>query len=89
MILEESSLITPAKLPMTISQPALADALSFSTIALPSAESLSLREHEETLLVRALQKAGGNTTQATRLLNISRDTMRYRMKKFGLNKTRL
>ncbi len=87
IILEESSLITAAKLPMTISQPASADALSVSIVALPSPENLSLREHEESLLLRALQKTGGNTTQSARLLNISRDTMRYRMKKFGLSKT--
>ncbi len=32
----------------------------------------------------ALRQAGGNQTQAARLLDISRDALRYKMKKFGL-----
>jgi two-component system response regulator AtoC len=36
------------------------------------------------LVARALEKAGGNQTQAARLLRITRDTLRYRMKKFNL-----
>jgi DNA-binding NtrC family response regulator len=32
----------------------------------------------------ALQKAQNNQTQAARLLDISRDALRYKMKKFGL-----
>jgi len=31
----------------------------------------------------ALQKAQNNQTQAARLLGISRDALRYKMKKFG------
>lgn len=45
----------------------------------------SLEESERTLLVQALDKSGGNQTQAARLLRISRDTLRYRMKKHGLH----
>jgi len=40
---------------------------------------------ERTLLVRALEKAGGNQSAAARLLSISRDTLRYRMEKHGLD----
>jgi DNA-binding protein Fis len=36
------------------------------------------------LLARALEKTGGNQTQAARLLRITRDTLRYKMKKFTL-----
>jgi Zn-dependent peptidase ImmA (M78 family) len=32
----------------------------------------------------ALQRAQNNQTQAARLLDISRDALRYKMKKFGL-----
>jgi DNA-binding protein Fis len=32
----------------------------------------------------ALQQANGNQTQAARLLDISRDALRYKLKKFGL-----
>jgi len=45
---------------------------------------LSLEAVERALLVRALEKAGGNQSAAARLLGVSRDTLRYRMEKFGL-----
>jgi two-component system, NtrC family, response regulator AtoC len=45
---------------------------------------VSLEAVERTLLVRALEKASGNQSAAARLLGISRDTLRYRMEKFGL-----
>jgi DNA-binding protein Fis len=45
---------------------------------------LSLEENERRLLVGALEKTGGNQTQAARLLRITRDTLRYKMKKFNL-----
>ena len=44
----------------------------------------SLEEVERALLEAALQKAGDNQTHAARLLDISRDALRYKMKKFGL-----
>jgi DNA-binding NtrC family response regulator len=49
-----------------------------------SGELPSLEEQERKLLVEALEKAGGNQSQAARLLRISRDTLRYRMKKHGI-----
>jgi DNA-binding NtrC family response regulator len=48
------------------------------------AELPSLEESERRLLVEALEKSGGNQSQAARLLRISRDTLRYRIKKHGL-----
>jgi two-component system response regulator AtoC len=45
---------------------------------------LSLEAVERALLVGALEKASGNQSAAARLLGISRDTLRYRMEKFGL-----
>ncbi len=44
----------------------------------------SLEEVEHELLELALKKANDNQTQAARLLDISRDALRYKMKKFGL-----
>jgi DNA-binding NtrC family response regulator len=44
----------------------------------------SLEEQERRLLAEALQKSGGNQSEAARLLRISRDTLHYRMKKHGL-----
>jgi DNA-binding NtrC family response regulator len=44
----------------------------------------SLEQVERALVEMALQQANGNQTQAARLLDISRDALRYKLKKFGL-----
>lgn len=44
----------------------------------------SLAEAEKNMVIRALQKAGGNQTRAAVLLGVTRDTLRYKMKKFNL-----
>ncbi|MCS7044609.1 MAG: sigma 54-interacting transcriptional regulator [Bryobacteraceae bacterium] len=87
MILEDSDHITPASLPRSISrledgpsdEPARPEALP----AIPDT-GLSLEENERRLIIAALEKTGGNQTQAARLLQITRDTLRYKMKKFKL-----
>jgi PAS domain S-box-containing protein len=84
MILEESALIGPASLPISISRPeGGASASSPSGANIPS-DGLSLEDNERGLLARALEKTSGNQTQAARLLRITRDTLRYKMKKFNL-----
>jgi len=85
MILEESSFITPPSLPISISQPDVKDGFADAAAApaFPS-DGLSLEDNERTLLARALEKTNGNQTQAARLLRITRDTLRYKMKKFNL-----
>ena len=45
---------------------------------------LPLQEQEKLLLMQALDKAAGNQSLAARMLKISRDTLRYRMKKHEL-----
>src|SRR5262245_30534678 len=50
------------------------------------AEGLNLDEVERQLLVQALERAGGNQTQAGQLLGINRDQVRYRIEKFGLSR---
>ncbi len=47
----------------------------------------SLEEVERALVELALRQAEGNQTHAARLLDISRDALRYKMKKFGLMHT--
>ena len=84
MILEESSLITPASLPIAISRP---DGDAPHEVAAPAtvpSDGMSLEDNERSLLVRALEKTNGNQTQAARLLRVTRDTLRYKMKKFSL-----
>jgi transcriptional regulator with PAS, ATPase and Fis domain len=90
MILEDSSYITAASLPMTIAgppEPQQVEAMAAAAAgqAPPQAgDGFSLEEHERRLLVSALERTHGNQTQAARLLRITRDTLRYKMKKFDL-----
>ncbi len=83
MILEESALICPASLPIAISRPDAGISTLPVTMDIP-ADGLSLEDNERNLLARALEKTSGNQTQAARLLRITRDTLRYKMKKFNL-----
>lgn len=83
MILEDSSNITPASLPLSLTGTTEMSAPSAPVEAFPEG-GVSLQETEKQLLIRALEKTGGNQTQAARLLRITRDTLRYKMKKFNL-----
>jgi PAS domain S-box-containing protein len=84
MILEESALITPPSLPISISRPDPNQPLAATpNLEIPT-DGLSLEDNERNLLARALEKTDGNQTQAARLLRITRDTLRYKMKKFNL-----
>ena len=84
MILEESSLISPASLPIAISHPDAGESTAVIASQPFLADGLSLEDNERTLLAHALEKTNGNQTQAARLLRITRDTLRYKMKKFNL-----
>jgi transcriptional regulator with PAS, ATPase and Fis domain len=54
----------------------------------PSATSrpagMDLEQWERSLIEQALREADGNQTRAAHRLGISRDTLRYRLKKYGL-----
>jgi len=43
-----------------------------------------LSQWERSMIERAMREAGGNQTKAAQRLGITRDTLRYRLKKFGL-----
>ncbi|HEY6084635.1 MAG TPA: sigma-54 dependent transcriptional regulator [Nitrospira sp.] len=45
---------------------------------------LSFQDMEKKLLVEALRQAGGNVSEASRLLKLTRNTLRYRMAKYHL-----
>ncbi|NDJ09769.1 MAG: sigma-54-dependent Fis family transcriptional regulator [Acidobacteriia bacterium] len=44
----------------------------------------ALDEQERTIIQKAMQTAGGNQSQAARLLRIGRDALRYKLKKHGI-----
>ncbi len=45
---------------------------------------MTLDEMEKWAIGRALEQSSQNQVRAAKLLGVSRDTLRYRMKKFGL-----
>jgi len=47
-------------------------------------QGLVLEDVEKRLIVEAMERASGNQSKAARLLGISRDTLRYRLKKHGM-----
>lgn len=78
-VLQSSHLgLTPSAVDATPVSAAGAIELDFS------AGSLSLAEVERRLLQAALTHAGGNITEAARLLGMPRGTLRYRLEKLGL-----
>jgi two-component system NtrC family response regulator len=48
-------------------------------------QGTSLEEVERELVGLALKQTVGNQTHAAKLLDISRDALRYKMKKFGFD----
>ena len=79
MVLEESDVLTPE----SFSLGGRGNPRSGAAVAtIPG--SASLEEVERSMLVQALQKCAGNQTKAAKMLGISRDTLRYRIKKFDL-----
>jgi two-component system, NtrC family, response regulator AtoC len=83
MILEDSAVITSSSLPVTITHPdgPIPRVMPITEIR---AEWTSLADSERRLVALALEQAGGNQTAAARLLNISRDTLRYKKRKLNL-----
>jgi DNA-binding NtrC family response regulator len=84
MILEDGDEITPKYLPRGLALDSRAKDTTLSltpdTVHLPDG-GVSLEEVEMSLVRQALERSGGNQTKAAELLHISRDQLRYRMKK--------
>lgn len=81
LVLATSDLITEEDLPVELQQaPALSGPLWFE---LPE-EGISLEAIERELITRALERFGGNQTNAAKYLDLSRRTLIYRMEKHGI-----
>ncbi|NVJ61147.1 MAG: sigma-54-dependent Fis family transcriptional regulator [Gammaproteobacteria bacterium] len=59
-------------------------ALNEASLVIPLDGSMALEDVEKAMLEKALVLEDGNVTAAARRLQVSRETMRYRMKKFEL-----
>jgi len=85
LILEDADKITTEYLPggllspSRVAQTSAADAVS-TRFVLPEG-GISLDEAELSFVQQAIERSGGNQTRAAELLGISRDQLRYRLKK--------
>ena len=78
MIFETGPRISAQHVPIRLGTPAAGGG---RRRAYPPRRDLSLPEAEKRMVEQALVKAGGNKTKAARLLGISRDALRYKLKK--------
>ena len=84
MILENKDLIELEDLPRAMRESAPPGDAAPAPQSGGTAPARTLEELEREAIVRALDQAGHNQVRAAKLLGVSRDTLRYRMKKFGL-----
>lgn len=85
VVLESAEVLLPEHLPNWLMGPSSA-AISHAPdgkFTLPES-GISLDELEKDLILQALERTKNNKAQAAKLLKISYDTLRYQVKKFGL-----
>jgi len=83
MILVEEDTLLMEHLPIEILGQASKQGGAIEGIRIPP-EGISMEKVEEALVRQALKMTNGNQSKAARLLDISRDALRYRMQKLGL-----
>ena len=83
MILAEGDTLLMEHLPIEILGQASRQGGVIEGIRIPP-EGISMEKVEEALVKQALKMTNGNQTRAAKLLDISRDALRYRMQKFGI-----
>ncbi len=87
MILEDGPEIGADALPIDITEtPSPASDVELPELSIP-VSGTSLERVEAELIRQALSRTGGNQTRAAKLLDISRDALRYKMKKFQLEES--
>jgi DNA-binding NtrC family response regulator len=80
---EHLSLVTPADQGPESSNPS-ASSVGSSLPPPPPPTGMPLDQWERTLIEQALKDEQGNQTRAAQRLGITRDTLRYRLKKHGI-----
>ncbi|HMS84427.1 MAG TPA: helix-turn-helix domain-containing protein, partial [Nitrospira sp.] len=81
----KEDVIQPHHLPASVTAHPIANDQSPAPEPSLLAFGLSFQELEKKLLEEALQKASGNVSEASRLLKMTRNTLRYRMAKHHLS----
>jgi len=81
-ILEDTNYVTTAHLPSDMLRDGIGGRSSVRGIVLPP-DGIALETVEAELARQAYERAGGNLTKAAKLLDISRDQLRYKLKKSG------
>lgn len=88
VLLASTDTIEPADLSLSLRTTAPAHgatAAGATPLELP-ADGLDIESVERRLVEQALERTGWNVTGAAKLLGLSRDTMRYRIDKFGITR---
>jgi DNA-binding NtrC family response regulator len=83
VILSRGPLIDLEDLPVEMAAPQVRDTRLLARLG-TQADQVTLEDVERRLIEDALTTTQGNQVRAAKLLGITRDTLRYRMKKFGL-----
>ena len=83
MILGDADTLLMEHLPLEILGQASKQGKPIEGIRIPP-EGISLEKVEEALVRQAVKMTNGNQTKAAKLLDISRDALRYRMQKSGM-----
>jgi two-component system response regulator AtoC len=79
MLLTSSQLLDPEDFPLSTAR------VTAGGFELP-AHGVDLEALEQSLVVQALERCGGNQTKAATLLGMNRDQIRYRMEKYHLTR---
>jgi DNA-binding NtrC family response regulator len=84
VVLESEDVIKPKHLPKWIFGESITTNRPHAEKFILPDSGISLEDVEKDLIIQALEKANNNRAQAAKLLHISYDTLRYQVKKFGL-----
>lgn len=85
VVLENAGTILPEHLPgLLFDQPKTTQQHSDNNRFVLPKSGISIDDLEKDLIIQALERTGNNKTLAAKLLNVTYETIRYQMKKFGI-----
>lgn len=82
-ILEDGEFVTATHLPADLLQTSTASGFDPGALIMLPPDGIPLESVEAELARQAVERTGGNLTKAAKLLDISRDQLRYKLKKSG------